>query len=139
MYVCFECWLAPIKFKQAFFLVLFSTIFLDTRRISRHFRRIFRPSLCSGRKIHRKCLDIHLVSKKSQQALEKKNAHLNFISAHQHSQQTYINSYSLLILRKLISTGSQRKISSGNLSQISAKNKLFKIKSARKNNWVRPL
>ena len=43
------------------------------------------------------CLGIRLVSKnmskKSQQALEKKNARLNFISARQHSKQTYINSY----------------------------------------------
>ena len=38
MYVCFECWLAPMEFKQAFFLVLFSIfrLFFDTRRMFRH-------------------------------------------------------------------------------------------------------
>ena len=71
--------------------------------MSRHFQQIFRPSLHSGQKIHRKCLDIRLVSKntskKSQQALEKKTARLNFISARQHSQQTYINSYYAICLK----------------------------------------
>ena len=33
-------------------------VFFDTRRISRHFRRIFRPERSKGKKIHRKCQEI---------------------------------------------------------------------------------
>ena len=59
---------------------IFSTIFLDTRRMSRHFRHSSRVE--------------KYVKKISTSTQKKKNARLNFISARQHSQQTYINSYS---------------------------------------------
>ena len=81
MYVCFECWLMRKgNLSRLFFLVLFSifsTIFLDTWRMSRHFWHSSRVE-------------------KILTSTWKKNARLNFISACQHSQQTYINSYFII-------------------------------------------
>ena len=99
MYVCWECWRAEMEFKAAFFFQvlfeIFSTYFFDTRRMSRHFRRIFRPERSEGRKIHRKCRDIRRVlknSRKIKKSMRKKTC-LNFIGASQHSKQTYIGHF----------------------------------------------
>ena len=100
MYICFERWLAPMKWSWVFFSCSFRffEVFFSTQdKCQDILDKFFNSSLRSGQKICQKCLDICLVSKitskKSQRALEKKNACLNFISAPQHSQQVYINSY----------------------------------------------
>ena len=97
MYVCFECWLAPMKFKQAFFSRAFFDFFDYFSTLDECldiFDEFFDPRYARAEKYvprHSSCVEKYV--EKISKSTWKKNAHLNFISARQHSQQTYINSY----------------------------------------------